>query len=119
MQVQNLEPTAGTLQDFQNFCEPVESVLDKLVTDDKSNKMSRENINKKRRCNNNDDEGKKHFCMLHGHNPTHGTKQCRTLKKEAEKHKKTRKMRIVKTPSARTLQPRKKFTRSQYFPKKQ
>ena len=29
--------------------------------------------------------------MLHGHNPTHSTKQCRTLKKEAEKHKKTHK----------------------------
>ena len=27
--------------------------------------------------------------MLHGHNPTHSTKQCRTLKKEAEKHQKT------------------------------
>ena len=28
--------------------------------------------------------------MLHGKNPTHTTKQCRTLKKEAEKHKKGR-----------------------------
>ena len=27
--------------------------------------------------------------MLHGKNPTHSTKQCCTLKKEAEKHKKT------------------------------
>ena len=29
--------------------------------------------------------------MLRGHNPTYRTKHCRTLKKEAEKHKKTRK----------------------------
>ena len=29
--------------------------------------------------------------MLHGHNPTYSTKQCRTLKRETEKHKKTRK----------------------------
>ena len=29
--------------------------------------------------------------MLHGHNPTHSTEQCHTLKKEAEKHKKSRK----------------------------
>ena len=28
--------------------------------------------------------------MLHDHNPTHSTKQCRTLKREAEKHKTTR-----------------------------
>ena len=28
--------------------------------------------------------------MLHGHNPTHSTKQCHTLKREAENHKKTR-----------------------------
>ena len=27
--------------------------------------------------------------MLHGHNPTHSTKQCCTLKREAEKHRKT------------------------------
>ena len=29
--------------------------------------------------------------MLHGHNPTHRTKKCCTLKKEAKKHKKGRK----------------------------
>ena len=27
--------------------------------------------------------------MLHGHNPTQSTKQCRTIKRGAEKHKKT------------------------------
>ena len=30
------------------------------------------------------------FCMMHRHKPTHSTKQCRTLKKEAKKHKKNR-----------------------------
>ena len=51
--------------------------------------MSREKSNKKRRCNNNNEKGKKHFCMLYWHDPTHSTKQCCTLKKEAENHKKT------------------------------
>ena len=58
MQVQNFEPTTGTLRDFQNFCERLESALDDPVMDDKSNETSRqEKGNKKRRCNNND-EGK-------------------------------------------------------------
>ena len=90
MQVQNVEPTAGTLQHFQDFCEHLESALDKPVTGDKSNKTSKEKSNKKRHRNhNNNDKWKKTLCMLNGDNPIHSTEKCRTLKKEAEKHKKT------------------------------
>ena len=88
MQVQNFEPTAGTLRDFQYFCERLESALDNQVTDDKSNKTSGQGKGSKKCHQNNSNKDKKHFYMLHGHNPTHSTKQCRTLKKEAEKHKK-------------------------------
>ena len=57
IQVQNFEPRAGTLQEFQDFCERLESALNKPVTDD--NKTSRqEKGNKKCRCNNNNDKGK-------------------------------------------------------------
>ena len=60
---------------------------------------------------------KKRFCMLHRHKPTHSTKQCHTLKKGAEKRK-VEKMATAKIPSARTIQARKRFTRSQHFPKR-
>ena len=91
MQVQNFKPTARTLRDFQDFCERLESALDKPVTEQTSKKTSgQEKGNKKRRRNNNNKD-KKHFCMLHGKNPTHSTKQCRTLKKEAESIKNSQK----------------------------
>ena len=89
MQVQNFEPTAGTLREFQDFCERLEIALDDNGADPKPKQTAeKEKGNKKRRRNNRNDEDSKHYCMLHGHNPTHTTEQCRTLKKEAEKHKK-------------------------------
>ena len=88
MQAQNFEPTAGTLRDFQNFCERLESALDDPVTDDKSNKMCGQEKGSKNSVGTTKMK-EKHFCMLHGHNPTHSTKMCRTLKKGAEKHQKT------------------------------
>ena len=91
MQVQIFEPTARTLRDFQDFCKRLESALDDPPVDNKSNKTSgQEKGNKERHQNNHSNKDKKHFCMLHGHNPTHSTEQCRTLKKEAKKHKKGR-----------------------------
>ena len=57
---------AGTLGNFQDFCERLESALDKPVMDNKSNKMSgQEKGNKKRRQNNNNDKKKNTFacCM--------------------------------------------------------
>ena len=91
MQVQNFKPKAGTLLGFQNFWERLESALDKPVMDDKSNKTSGQDKGNNKLCqNNNNDDDKKHLCMLHGHNPTNSTKQCHTLKKDAEKHKKSR-----------------------------
>ena len=85
MQVQNVKPTAGTLHDFQDFCERLESTLDDPPADNKSNKMSGQEKGNKKLCHNkNNDKDKNQFCMLHGHNPTHSTKQCRTLKKESE-----------------------------------
>ena len=76
MQVQNVEPTAWTLRDFQDLCERQESASDDPPLDNKSNKTSgQEKSNKKRCWDNNNNKDKKY-------------KQCRTLKKEAEKHKK-------------------------------
>ena len=91
MQVQNFEPTAGTLREFQDFCERLESALDEYsVAQDKTSKKpsGHEKGKKKRRQNTNDEDLK--FCMMHGKNPTHTTKQCRTLKREVEKQKKSR-----------------------------
>ena len=71
MQVQNFEPTVGTLHNFQN-CEYLESALDDPPADNRSNKTpGQEKGNKKRRQNNNNNKDKKNFCMLHGHKPTH------------------------------------------------
>ena len=84
-----MEPTAGTLREFQDFCERLEIALDDNGADPKPKQAAeKEKGNKKHRRNNRNDEDSKHYCMLHGHNPTHTTEQCRTLKKEAEKHKK-------------------------------
>ena len=56
-------------------------------------------------CDNKNNKGsKKSFCMLHGHNPTHSTEQCHTLKKEAEKVKKVAKMATAKMKSAIIIQ---------------
>ena len=65
MQVKDFEPTAGTLRYFQDVCKRLESALNNPVTDDKSNKMSRQEKGNKKRRRNNKDEDKKHFCMLH------------------------------------------------------
>ena len=111
LQVQNFEPTAGTLHDFQDFCKRLESALDDPPVDNKSNKTSRqEKGNKKFRQNNNNNKDKNNFCMLHGHNPTHSTKQCRTLKKRRKSTKKVVKMVIVKIPSVGTIQAKRRFT---------
>ena len=65
MQVQNFKPTAKTLQDFQDFCKHLDSALDNQVTDNKSNKMSREKNNKKIHRNNKNNKGKRTFaCCL-------------------------------------------------------
>ena len=91
MQVQNFVPTAGTLREFQDFCERLEAALEETPADPQPKQVSEKGKgNKKRRCNQNDEGKGKHFCMLHGQNSTHSTEQCRTLKKEADKFKKGR-----------------------------
>ena len=122
MQVHNFKPTARTLRNFQDFCERLESALDDPPADNKSNKMSREKGNKKgcqNNNNNNNNKDKNHFCMLHGHNPMHSTKQCPTLKKRPKSTRKLAKIATTKMPSVRTIQAMKIFTRLQHLPKKQ
>ena len=71
MQVQNFEPTARTLHDFQDFWECLESALDDPPADNRFNKMSGQEKSNKTRChNNNTNKDKNYFCMLHGHNYT-------------------------------------------------
>ena len=57
MQIQNFVPTAGTICDFQDFCERLEAALNDPHADPKPNKMSnKEKGNKKRHRNNNNDK---------------------------------------------------------------
>ena len=88
MQVQHFEPMTGTLCNFQDFCKHLESALDAPPADNRSNKTPRQEKNKKRCQNNSNNEDKKHYCMLHGHNLMHSTKQCCTLKKGSNKMEK-------------------------------
>ena len=89
MQVQNFKPTARTMHDFQDFCNRLESVLKDPTVDNKSNKTSIQEKGNKKCCQNNrNNKDNEYYFMLHGHNPTYSTEQCRTLKKEAEKRKK-------------------------------
>ena len=78
------------MRNFLDFCKRLEATLEDLPTDNKSNEIpGQEKGNKKHQCkNNNDKDIQKHYCMLHGHNPTHSIEKCRTLNKEAEKVKK-------------------------------
>ena len=78
--IKNFEPSAGTIREFQDFCERLESALEEPVADPKPKQVSdKEKGKKKRRQENDNDETKKHFCMLHGQNPTHTTEQCNVL----------------------------------------
>ena len=58
--------------------------------DNKSNKMSRREKGNKKRCwNNSNNKGKTEFLhVAWAYNPAHSSTQCRTLKREVEKHKK-------------------------------
>ena len=57
MQIQNFVPTAGTIRDFQDFCERLEDALNESHGDPKPNKTSnKEKGNKKHRHNNNNNE---------------------------------------------------------------
>ena len=56
MQLQNFESTTRTLRDFQDFCECLESALDKTVTDETSKKTSEQDKGKKKCCRNNNDK---------------------------------------------------------------
>ena len=118
MQVQNFKPTAGTLCSFQDYCKRLEAALDDPPADNKSNKTSgKENGNKKRSQNNNNNKGKKllhvalsepyalHQTMLH-------------LKKGSGKAQKSCKNGDRNNKSASINQVRRRFTRSQHFPKK-
>ena len=72
--------------------------------------------NKNHCCNNNNNEGtQKHYCMLHGHNPTHSTNQCHALKKEVKKVNKLTKMVIKKIKISIIIQAKRRFTRLQNF----
>ena len=83
MQVQNFEPTAGTLHNFQDFCERLGSALEDPPADNKSNKTSRQEKENKKCCQKKSNiKDKKHYYTLYGHNPTHSTKECRTLKQK-------------------------------------
>ena len=107
MQVQNFEPTAGTLREFQDFCERLESALDEYPNgekDETSKKPSGQEKGKKKRRRNTNDEDLK-FCMMHGKNPTHTTEQCRTLKREVDKQKKSRENNGEKKSSKRGYHP--------------
>ena len=75
MKIQNFEPTARTLRDFQDFCARLESALEESPAYNKSNKISgQENGHKKHCRNNNNNKGsQKHYYMLHGNNPMHST----------------------------------------------
>ena len=91
MQLRNFEPAAGTLRDFQDFCERLESPLDEPVMDDMSKKSSgQEKGNKKLRRNNNKKD-KKYFCMLHEKKNYAQHRTVPYLKKEAENIKNLRK----------------------------
>ena len=100
MQFQNFELTVRTLRNFQYFCKCLESTLEDLPADKKSRKTpGQKKVHKKRRCNkNNNKESQKHYCVLHGHNPTYSTKQYHTLKKEVEKVKK----KVLKIATTKT-----------------
>ena len=57
MQVQNFVPTAGTLREFQDFCERLEAALDEIPADPQPKQTSEKGKgNKKRRRNQNDEE---------------------------------------------------------------
>ena len=92
MQNQNFKPAVGTLCEFQDFCERLESTLEDSGADPKPKQVSnKEKGNKKCRQNSPHKENKKHYCMLHGQNSTHTTEQCQTLKRRPKNTKRPRK----------------------------
>ena len=98
MHVQNFEPTARTLYGFQNFYKCLESTLEDLPVDNISLTTSPDKMKVLRNTivttttTTTKEFRNTRYCMLHGHNPTHSTKQCSTLKREMEKVKKVAKM---------------------------
>ena len=75
IQVQNFKPTSRTLCGFQDFCEHLESASEYPEAENKSNKKSGQEKGNEKLCwNNSNNKDKKHYCVLHGHNPTHFTK---------------------------------------------
>ena len=75
-----------------------------VAQDETSKKPSGQEKGKKKLRRNTNDEDLK-FCMMHGKNPTHTTEQCRTLKREVDKQKKSRDKNGEKKSSKRGYNP--------------
>ena len=115
MYLHGFEPQEGNIKSFTTFCKRLESSLDEPPlkkqgssdnkTNKKNNDNNRSNGKKKRRRgtgkgDGKGDDNKQFLCLIHGKNTSHNSDQCRTLQKDAEKHKDERKKNGAKNPRA-------------------
>ena len=115
MHLHGFEPQEGNIKSFATFCERLESSLDEPAlkkqgsSNNETNKKTTDNDSsngkKKRRRgtgkgNGKGDDDKPFFCLIHGKNTSHNSDQCRTLQKDAEKHKDDRKKNGAKNQRA-------------------
>ena len=93
MRLQGFEVYDKSTEDFINMVarleeimpEETEDVSEQTETDKKTPKKSKKR--KQRNKSMDDDDGNEYYCALHGHNDTHNTKDCKTLKRMREQDK--------------------------------
>ena len=96
MRLQGFKPLESSIKEFVEFCERLESTEElpsKKGTEDSTNhegrgKSKRARTTETKKRGRSDDADNKFYCMLHGPNPNHDTKNCRSLKKHVDKVKK-------------------------------
>ena len=96
MRLQGFKPLESSIKEFVEFCERLESTEElpsKKGTEDSTNhegrgKSKRARTTETKKRGRSDDANNKFYCMLHGPNPNHDTKNCRSLKKHVDKVKK-------------------------------
>ena len=96
MRLQGFKPLESTVKEFIEFCERLESTeeapikgnADKSTNQEGRGKSKRARTTETKKRGRSDDADNKFYCMLHGPNPNHDTKNCRSLKKHVDKVKK-------------------------------
>ena len=102
MVMHGFDPLNGMIKDFTDFCERLERTIDdnKVLPEKKKKQVNFKDClgEKPKICKGGRTNNIKFYCLLHGPNRSHNSDDCTHLKRDAEKHKKSKDYKGKRVP---------------------